>query len=84
MLEGHGCEYVAKEGRSCIKAARANKKECSDSAAQEIADACDEVYECDESMMGLELDGAPAPTFAIEDASESIDPMSDAAFGHQL
>jgi len=46
LAEDAGCEYVAKEGRACIKEARKNKKECGESAQSDVADACMDVWDC--------------------------------------
>lgn len=41
-----GCEYDEDEGRECIHAAYANRKDCSEDATAEISNACRRVLSC--------------------------------------
>lgn len=53
VAEEAGCDYVPDQAKECDKAIRSAKTDCSDAADQDIADACEEVYDC---PIGLELD----------------------------
>jgi hypothetical protein len=40
------CEYQPDEGRDCIHAMYRNRKDCGDDVSDEIAEACERVFEC--------------------------------------
>lgn len=65
-LEALGCDYDPDGAAECDKAIRQAKSECSSDADQDIADACEEVYDC---PIGLER--APGGPTAIADALTS-------------
>lgn len=67
-LEALGCDYVPDGGKECGNAIRKAKTDCSDSADEQIGDACEDVYEC---PIGLELD-PPATTPASDVVGEAL------------
>ena len=69
-FEEAGCDYVPEKARECIKAGRENKKECSESATEDILDACDRVFECPGGA-GLQLDERSPTTLAAPDEAPS-------------
>jgi sugar phosphate isomerase/epimerase len=61
LAEELGCDYVSDEAKQCDATIRDLKNECGDEADQDIADACEEVYDC---PIGLELEPPTGlPTF---------------------
>jgi hypothetical protein len=41
-----GCEYVPEEARECVAVIRSARKDCTPEANDDIADACDRIYDC--------------------------------------
>lgn len=53
-FEDAGCEYIAENGRECIRAMFKARKECGPDALAETTEACDAVFVCPD---GLPRDG---------------------------
>ena len=76
FLDEIGCDYVPDEAQECVATVRGNRNECSEAADDDIADACDRVYDCPGL---LELDGhevTPGQLVA-EPTNASFDPDDD-------
>lgn len=78
-LLGELCDYVPDEARECATTIRSYKKDCSDEADDDIADACDRVYDCPGL---LEIDGEEVtPGQLVSEPSQaaraSTDPDDD-------
>ena len=81
VLVDAGCEYDEQEARKCIRSARKEKSNCSLDSFEELADACEDVFDCPAGL-GLDEEVAPELTAEREADAPLMGPACEAAFGY--